>query len=53
MSDDLVRLEDTKEGYNIVIDNRWAAYFPMSSGEQVALLVESVNRAHRERMQRV
>lgn len=46
----LVRLEDTKEGFNVVIDGRWAAYFPMSQGEQVAFLVEHVNRAHREKI---
>lgn len=49
MSDPLLRQEEVNEGINVIIDNRWCAMFPMESKAQIDLLVESVNRAFREK----
>jgi len=41
----LLRQEEVSEGINVIVDNRWAAMFPMGSKSQVDHLVEAVNRA--------
>jgi hypothetical protein len=40
---------EVEGGYNIIVDERWAAFFPTKSAAQVAFLVESVNRAFNEK----
>lgn len=45
MTNPLLREEEVSDGINIIVDNRWAAIFPMESKAQVNHLIESVNRA--------
>lgn len=52
----LVRLVEAKDGSNVIVDERWAAYLTeaidaVELRAQVEFLVECVNRAHRERGQ--
>jgi hypothetical protein len=48
-STELLREEEVADGINVIIDDRWAVLFPMSSRAQVTHLIESVNRAVQER----
>jgi hypothetical protein len=48
-SKDLLREEEVADGINVIIDDRWAVLFPMSSRAQVTHLIESVNRAIQQR----
>ena len=41
----LLRQVETEDGVNVIIDERWAAFFPKESTEQVRFLVENTNRA--------
>lgn len=44
----LARWVEAEGGFNIIVDERWGAFFPKDSEEQVKLLVESVNRVFNE-----
>jgi hypothetical protein len=46
---ELLRDEEVADGINIIIDDRWVAMFPMTCRAQVSHLVDSVNRAIRQR----
>lgn len=48
MNKPLLRQEEVSEGINVIIDNRWAALFPMESKAQIELLIEAVNRTVRD-----
>ena len=45
----LLRQVETEDGVNVIIDGRWAAFFPNESVEQVKFLVENTNRALSDR----
>lgn len=47
----LRQVETTDGNINVIIDDRWAALFPKESAEQVAFLIENVNRVHAERIE--
>ena len=50
-SKDLLREEEVGEGINVIIDDRFAAMFPMESRAQVEHLIKSVNLAFRHRLE--
>lgn len=49
-SKDLLREEEVSDGINLIVDDRLCCLFPMECRAQVDHLVESVNRAFRQRM---
>ena len=51
MTKPLLREAEVSDGINVIIDDRWAALFPMECRAQVEHLIESVNRAHQERLE--
>jgi hypothetical protein len=46
----LLREEEIADGINVIVDDRWVALFPMELRSQVTHLIESVNRAVRQRI---
>ena len=41
----MLRTEEVSDEINVIVDDRWAALFPMETLPQVNLLVEAVNKA--------
>jgi hypothetical protein len=46
----LLREEEVSDGINIIVDDRFAAIFPMESRDQVVFLIESVNLAVKQKL---
>ncbi len=47
---DLLTENEVADGINVIIDERFAAIFPMECRSQVEHLIKSVNLAHRQRL---
>jgi len=46
----IMREEEVTHGINVIVDDRWAAFFPMEYRAQIELLIYAVNLAVEQKL---